>query len=235
MIRELGNVELFELCETTPKVQCSLSLPYWKQGIVYCTCGQCLICSESRRKFDKLRLDAIVIRDYVIKKGATHGARHGKTKEQTEYHMAWNAYPPGEHFTGIHDRFLRDPVYRESQLAIGWTEQECKEGDELAQEDHTYRLTPEEKKRYQGQWYLTLNKAGKNGPMKLRSDFRAAVSMKKRLHHESGEQVEEPIHPCQQRRTRRGQDIFSEDYLSSARIDQHTGWQRWPSSASSSW
>ena len=81
--------------------------------------------------------------------------------------------------TERHGRFLRDPVYRESQLAIGWTEQKCKEWDELAQEDHTYRLTPEQKKRYQGQWYLTLNKACKNGPMKLRSDFRAAVSMKK--------------------------------------------------------
>ena len=66
--------------------------------------------------------------------------------------------------------------------------------DELAKEDHTYHLSTEEKKRYQGQWYLTLNKAGKNGPMKLRSDFRAAVSMKNRLNHESGEQVEEPIH-----------------------------------------
>ena len=29
--------------------------------------------------------------------------------------------------------------------------------------------------------------------MKLRSDFRAADSFKNRLHHESGEQVEEPI------------------------------------------
>ena len=35
----------------------------------------------------------------------------------------------------------------------------CKELDELAKEDHTYRLTPEEKRRYQGQWYLTLNKS----------------------------------------------------------------------------
>ena len=67
----------------------------------------------------------------------------------------------GEKFTGIHDRFLRDPVYRESQLAVGWSEQKCKEWDELAKEDHTYRLTPEEKKRYQGQWYLTLNKQAK--------------------------------------------------------------------------
>ena len=70
-------------------------------------------------------------------------------------------------------------------------------GDELAQEDHIYRLTPEEKKRYQEQWYLTLNKIVKNGPLKLRSDLRAAFSMKNRLHHESGEQVEEPIHPDQ--------------------------------------
>ena len=125
--------------------------------------------------------------------------------EQTEYHVAWNAWKrcckkvdsQGEHFTGMHDRFLRDPIYRESQLAIGWTEEQCTEWDELAKEDHTYHLTPEEKKRYQGQWYLTLNKSGKNGPMKLRSDFGAAVSMKNRLHHESGEQVEEPIHPDQ--------------------------------------
>ena len=58
---------------------------------------------------------------------------------------AWNGWKRcckkldshGGHFTGIHDRFLRDPVYRESQLAIGWSEQNCKEWDELAQEDHT--------------------------------------------------------------------------------------------------
>ena len=90
--------------------------------------------------------------------------------------------------------------HRESQLAIGWTEQKCKEWDELAKEDHTYHLTPKEKKRYHGQWYLTLNKEGKNGPMKLRSDFRAAVLMKNRLHHESGEQIEDRLHLDQQRR-----------------------------------
>ena len=82
MIRELGNVELFELCETTPKLQCSQCLLYWNQGIVYCTCGQCLIDSESRRKFKKLRLDALSIPDYVRKKGPTHGAQHVKTEEQ---------------------------------------------------------------------------------------------------------------------------------------------------------
>ena len=132
MIHELGSVELFELCETFPKVQYSHCLFFWNQGIVYCTSGQCLIESESRRKFNKLRLDALSVPNYVMKKGPTHGARHGKTEEQKKYHRAWKRCckkvdSQGEHFTGIHDRFLRDPVFRESQLAIGWTEQKCKE------------------------------------------------------------------------------------------------------------
>ena len=86
-----------------------------------------------------------------------------------------------------------------------------------------------------GQWYLALNKAGKNGPMKLRSDYRAAAVKKNLLHHESGEPIEEPIHPSQQRRIQQGQEVFSEDYFSSARVDQHTGWEYWPPSPSSSW
>ena len=50
-----------------------------------------------------------------------------------------------EHYEGIHDRFLRDPVYRDSQLKIGWTELKCIDMDKLAQEDHSYRLS----QRYQ--------------------------------------------------------------------------------------
>ena len=84
MIRELGNVELFELCETTAKLHQKFNVLnvflHWNQVIVYCTCGQCLIHSESRRKLNKLRLDALSIPHHVIKKSATHCARHCKTK-----------------------------------------------------------------------------------------------------------------------------------------------------------
>ena len=82
MIREMGNVELFEFCETTPKVQCSECLLYWNQGIVYCTCGHLLVESESSRHLHQWRLDALSIQNYVIKKGRPHGARHGKTEAQ---------------------------------------------------------------------------------------------------------------------------------------------------------
>ena len=43
VIREMGNIELFELCETMPKVQCSECLLYWNQGVIYCTCGHLLV------------------------------------------------------------------------------------------------------------------------------------------------------------------------------------------------
>ena len=34
MIREMGNVELFELCETFPEVKWSECLLYWNQGVI---------------------------------------------------------------------------------------------------------------------------------------------------------------------------------------------------------
>ena len=54
----------------------------------------------------------------------------------------------GEHFTGTHDRFLKDRVDRESELAIGWSGQQCKEWDEFGKENNTFELTPEERRRY---------------------------------------------------------------------------------------
>ena len=85
----------------------------------------------------------------MIKKVRHYGVRHTKTEEQKGYYIAFNAWKrcrkrvdaQEEHFKGIHDRFLRDQVYREPHLKIGWTEQKCTETDELAQQDHTYRLS----------------------------------------------------------------------------------------------
>ena len=91
MIRDMGNVELFELCETIPKVQCSACLLYWNQGIVYCTCGHLLKESESSHSFHQWRLDAFSIENYVNKKGRPRGARHGNTEAQKGHFIAHNA------------------------------------------------------------------------------------------------------------------------------------------------
>ena len=42
MIHEVGNIELCELLDTEPKMQCKVCLSYWDIGIVYCTCGHFL-------------------------------------------------------------------------------------------------------------------------------------------------------------------------------------------------
>ena len=195
MIRDMGNVELFELCETIPKVQCSECLLYWNQGIVSCTCGHLLKESEASQHFHQWRLDAFSIENYVIKKGRPRGAGHGRTEAQKEHFIAHNARRRclKKKFEGIHDRFLKDSTYRDSQLKIGWTEETCIAMDKLAQEDHTCPL-PEEFDRYRKNWYITLNKSGRNAPMKLRSDFREALTNMHRHHRESGEERPEPIH-----------------------------------------
>ena len=51
------------------------------------------------------------------------------------------------------------------------------------------RFTREKKKN----WFISLNKSGRNAPMKLRSDFREALANMHRLHRESGEERAEPI------------------------------------------
>ena len=44
-------------------------------------------------------------------------------------------------FEGIHDRFLKDPVFRECQLEHDLSEEVCIQMDKYAQKDFTYRMT----------------------------------------------------------------------------------------------
>ena len=176
-------------------MQCSECLLYWNQGIVYCTCGHLLKESESSQSLHQWRLDVFSIPNYVIKKVRTRGARHGKAEAQKEHFLAPNARRRciKKKCEGIHDRFLRDSTYRDSQLKMGWTEEKCIEMDRLAQENHSYCPSSEEFERYTKNWYLSLNKSGRDAPMKLRSDFRGALTNMHRLHRESGEERPEPI------------------------------------------
>ena len=72
MIRDVGNIDLFELFETDPKTQCTACLSYWNVGIVFCTCGHFLQKgTEANRNFVKYTMDLLSLTEYVIKKGKT--------------------------------------------------------------------------------------------------------------------------------------------------------------------
>ena len=176
-------------------MQCSECLLYWNQGIVYCTCGHLLVESESSQNLGQWRLDALSIPHYVIKKGRPHGARHGKTDAQKEHFLPHNARKIciNKNYDGIRDRFQRDPVFRDSQLKVGWTEETCIAMDKLAQDDHSNRLSSGDCEGFLKTWKITLNESGKNAPMRLRTDFRTAVTLMNRLQRESGEERPEQI------------------------------------------
>ena len=127
MIQDVDNVELLELFETDPKTQCKECLLYWSQGIVYCTCGHLLEDSEANRGAIQCTLDLHSIQNHVIKKDRPHGHRYGKTTEQREYNQAQNLTMRRikKHFEEIHDRFLKDPEFRASQLEHDRDEEVC--------------------------------------------------------------------------------------------------------------
>ena len=146
MIKDVGNVELFELFGTDPKTQCKACLSYWSEGIVYCTCGHLLKETVTNRSFIVYTLDVLSIPEYVIKKGRSHGHRYGKAPENKVYYLAHNLKKRciKRDFTGIHDRFLRDHVVRERMLEHNRDEDVCRKWDDLADEDHTCRMSEEE-------------------------------------------------------------------------------------------
>ena len=157
MIEDMGNVELFELCETVPKVQCKECLLFWNQGVVYCTCGHLLRENKSSRGILRLTLDRLSIPNYVIKKERPLGNRHGKTEAQKEHFIAHNLRKRciKKGFEGIHGRFQKNFKFRDSQLRIDRTEEVCIQMDEVAQKFFTYRLSSEEYERKKKTWSIS--------------------------------------------------------------------------------
>ena len=145
------------------------------------------------------------------------GARHGKTEAQKEHFVAHNGRRRclKKKFEGIHDRFQKDSTYRDSQLKIGWIEETCIAMDKLAQKNYSHCPLPEEFERKRENWYITLNKSGRNAPVKLRPDFREALTNMHRLHRESGGERPEPIHLSQYQRWHSSSSSFS------------TSWWQW--------
>ena len=161
-----------------------------------------------KKVFNKLRLDALSIPNYVLKKGPTHGARHGKTEEQKRVPYGlecveemlqecrlsrWTFY-----------RFTID--FSEIQLIVNHNSQpdgqnkNAKSGMNLHKKTIHIVSLQRKRKDTKDNGILPWTKQAQMGLWNFDLIFRAAVLLKNRLHHESGEQIEEPIHPDQYRR-----------------------------------
>ena len=129
-------------------------------------------------------MDLLSIPDYHIKKGRPHGHRYGKKPGDREYHIANQLKKKckKKYFQGIHDRFVRDEQFRSRMKQIDRTEDPCRQMDDLADEDHTHHMTPQEIDNYKSNWWLRSNKIGSDTmPIWRRSDFKQALSTLQQL------------------------------------------------------
>ena len=75
--------------------------------------------------------------------------------------------------------------FRKNMIDNGRTEEICRQMDDLAEEDHTHHLTPEEIDDYRSNWWIRSNKIGSDTiPIRQRSDFKQALSTLRQLRDE---------------------------------------------------
>ena len=68
-LKEMGNIELYELSATVRTTQCLLCLRHSNEGSIYCGCGECLILSQEHAdKFQRI-IDILADPLYVVKRG----------------------------------------------------------------------------------------------------------------------------------------------------------------------
>ena len=81
-------------------------------------------------------------------------------------------------FRCIHDRFVLNEQFRSRMIEIGRTEELCRQMDDLAEEDHTHHLTPQE----YDHWWIRSNKIGSDTvTVDRRLDFKQALSTLKQM------------------------------------------------------
>ena len=173
---------------------------------------------QKNRRFNKDRFDVLSIPNCVIKKGPSHGTRHGNTERQRIYYAAHNAA-----------RKARKKNYK---TAMGWDEDFCARYDAIAD-----IAKQAERSRKENSWKLALNTSGKNGPMDQRDDYREAKKTHERLFQEHGK-GNTRLHPKDQVRQRRSQQLTGTEE-GTERVDPKTGWKWYEhpstSSSPSSW
>ena len=109
----------------------------------------------------------------------SRGAKHGRTQEQYDHSEANDStrHAKKEGYESTTLRFQGDELYRNSQLAIGWTEQHCQYLDSLMAIDFSHAAMRKGRQLYENNYTLGVNGPGpKLGPMKRRADHPQSVN-----------------------------------------------------------
>ena len=179
-------MQYFDLCQTDPQIQCPCCLSYCATGFVYCSCGICLTHTDRMPLMNTIKFDTMSIAGYVIKTGVGHGARHGKSEEQTFYHKSFNAWKRCRRHQDEFGQNLQVSLTDSKEIQYIENRKKRLFGRTLHAKNWTRKrrrtprinLTSGERARYKSNWGPTLNSSGSNAPLASRPDFRAALAPK---------------------------------------------------------
>ena len=140
----MGNMEYFELCEISSKIQCFDFLCIGKVASYIAPAANA--CSRRKGIDSWTRPDAtscqFLATFFLVWKNPSHGVRHGPSMRQYTYFPAHEMpRKPTSTKTNILDRWIEDDKYRKYLFDIGWNEEWRIEYDEIALEDHSYTAT----------------------------------------------------------------------------------------------
>ena len=184
-IKESGNIEISEIVNTEPKLQCNFCLNHCNPGIIYCVCGRLMARdSVENRKYMSSTLDSFSIANFYIRKDRPRGHRYGKAPGCKEYHTAHQLAKKcrKKGYDSIYDRYIRDKPFRSAMIEHSRTEQVILEMDKLANEDHSYKVSKNEIEFYRGNWWLHSNVARDDTmPVRHEPAFKEALSTMQRL------------------------------------------------------
>ena len=185
-IKESGNIEISEIVNTEPKLQCKFCLNHCNPGIIYCVCGHLMVeDSGEHRKYMLSTLNSFTIGNFYIRKDRPRGYRYGKAPGCKEYHTAHQLAKKcrKKGYDSIYDRYMRDKLFRSNMIDHGRTEKVIIDMDNLANEDHSFRVSKNEIEYYRQNWWVHSNVARDDKTMPIRHEpgFKEALSTMQRL------------------------------------------------------
>ena len=185
-IKESGNIEISEIVNTEPKLQCKFCLNHCNPGIIYCVCGHLMVeDSGEHRKYMLSTLNSFTIGNFYVRKDRPRGYRYGKAPGCKEYHTAHQLAKKcrKKGYDSIYDRYMRDKLFRSNMIDHGRTEKVIIDMDNLANENHSFRVSQNEIDYYRQNWWVHSNVARDDKTMPIRHEpgFKEALSTMQRL------------------------------------------------------
>ena len=106
-------------------------------------------------------MDFLSIPNYYKKKGRPHVHRYeNKPRRSRVLHREFAQEVQEDELPGHPRPIQRDEKFRKNMIDNGRTEENCRQMDDFADEDHTHQWTPEEIDDYRSNWWIRSKKIG---------------------------------------------------------------------------